>query len=121
MNAFALEAELFAQNLDLNAMRKEWIKVSGEKGWLQNEEGWRRYLLRVKESGAGPKQPHVRTVVPVVLPEGFIEWWKEHPHSGWGMREEQEEFSVEPPVAYQCVRYHTEWKAHVAAGFRSGE
>ena len=45
-SAFSCMVDLAGRGADLNAMWHGWIELSEKKGYLRNEEGWRRYLFR---------------------------------------------------------------------------
>ena len=55
MNAFSLQMSLVDQGADITPMMKGWMDLSDGKGWPKNEEGWKRYLSRLTESGGFPK------------------------------------------------------------------
>ncbi|MBE2180901.1 MAG: hypothetical protein IAE97_10550 [Chthoniobacterales bacterium] len=106
MNAFALTLQLHGQDADLSAMLQAWMELSESKGWPQTEEGWRRYLARMKDNGGFPKRSSKKAVTEkVAIPDGFTEWWKQHPHAGF-----DGDFSVAPSVAFRCERYRSEWE-----------
>jgi hypothetical protein len=105
MNAFALMKELHAQRADLAALMDGWIKLSESKGWPQTEEGWRRYLVRIKESDSFPKRGTARGQSYSATPEppdDFVSWWKAHEDGAGG---------ANARVAYNCARYRYEWEA----------
>jgi hypothetical protein len=108
MTAGALIVQLHAQGVDINLMMDEWNKLSKEKNYPRNEEGFRRYLTRAtsgqvkltkrkdtKESNPPSDPP----------PEEFIKWWESHP--------EGDNFAA--LVAWRCDRYRLEWKKDKAA------
>jgi hypothetical protein len=103
MSAFALMKELHAQRADFAALMDGWIKLSESKGWPQTEEGWRRYLLRMKEGESFPRRDAARAAASTAMPtppDEFVAWWKTHPESS----------GPSARVAYGCARYRYEWE-----------
>ena len=111
MNIVTLMKGLLDQGADFTPMFKEWMRLSDEKGYPKNDEGWRRYLLRLTDSGGFPR---VRTAASSksktsdpLPPEDFVEWWKHHLESGYT----DGKFDVEPRAAYRAERYVSQWRA----------
>ena len=111
MNAFSLQMSLVDQGADITPIMKGWMDLSDGKGWPKNEEGWKRYLSRLSDSGAFPK---VRSAASgrgkdssPPPPDDFVEWWKHHLESG----HTDGKFDVEPRLAYRAERYVSEWRA----------
>lgn len=106
MNAFALQMSLVGEGADITPMMKAWMDLSDGKGWPKNEEGWKRYLLRLAEAGGFPRVTAAasgksRDSSPPP-PDEFVAWWSHHSDS------------IEGPsarVAWNCLHYRTEWDA----------
>jgi hypothetical protein len=104
-SAFSCMVDLAGRGADITAMLNGWIKLSEDKGWPRNEEGWRRYLSRNLEGGTFPrvKKETGKSCSPMTqTPPEFVAWWQGHPDSGGG---------PSARVAYSCAIYHSEWKA----------
>jgi hypothetical protein len=104
MNAFSLQMSLVEQGADITSMMKAWMDLSDGKGWPKNEEGWKRYLSRLAQSGAFPRvraaaHRRSRDFPP---PDEFVDWWSKHPDS-----------LGETPasVAWTCQHYQAQWKS----------
>ncbi|MEO8205281.1 MAG: hypothetical protein ABI615_03815 [Chthoniobacterales bacterium] len=106
---FELEQQLYAQDYDMNALRKEWMDISSEKDWRISEEGWRRWLTRTKSTGKGPKRPIEKLPAKERhVPPEFVEWWKTH-HDAW--YDKEKDIIEGPPakVAWIVQSYRTEY------------
>jgi hypothetical protein len=102
-SAFALMLELHADDADITAMLYAWIELSKAKGWPKTEEGWRRYLSRLKQEGNFPKTKSASdksAKASKPLPESFVAWWTTQLESGDGLSAR---------VAYNCERYRSAW------------
>ena len=107
MNAFSLQMSLVDQGADITPMMKGWMDLSDGKGWPKNEEGWKRYLSRLTESGGFPKirnKSSSKGGKQNPPPDEFVKWWAHHPES---------DLNGGPValVSWNCKIYHTEWEA----------
>jgi len=103
-SAFSCMVDLAGRGADINAMWHGWIELSEKKGYLRNEEGWRRYLFRVSEAETFPKLKKQIgknfSPMPQPPPE-FVTWWQRHPESEGGPNAR---------IAYNSATYHNQWK-----------
>lgn len=108
MSAFIVMRELIERGADLSPMFRTWMELSEEKGWPQNEEGWRRYLARVSETGGFPTVAQ-RSVVQDADPPPieFVAWWRAHEDCSF----QDGQCQPSERIAWRCAGYREKWKA----------
>lgn len=107
MNAFSLQMSLVEQGADITLMMKAWMELSDGKGWPKNEEGWKRYLSRLSDSGGFPRIRNMsdkKNDKQHLPPDEFVKWWAHHPES---------DLNGGPiaVVAWNSKIYNDEWEA----------